>query len=308
MLPLLLLASCGDLPQPFAGNPGATARRLAQPPPSRLLVLPATDALLPDAGVTAFPVALASALQDRGVPAVAAYAHTGDWRLVVTAELQADRVVPRFAVQNPLGKPQGAVQGPPVQADQWTAGDRAMLTSEAAAAAPGISDLLDRIEAAREESDPNSLLNRPARVAVQGVTGAPGDGNTSLAHEVSLHLAAGGVVLQHATAGADYVVRCEVRSVPASPGVTRIELQWIVTDAQGREAGRVVQINEVPSAAIAGLWGEVAIAAGQEAAGGVRDVIDKQLRAPSNVGRAKPPPASTTAPPPTTAPAPPPAS
>jgi len=30
---LPLLASCGDLPQPFLGNPGAAARRLAAEPP-----------------------------------------------------------------------------------------------------------------------------------------------------------------------------------------------------------------------------------------------------------------------------------
>ncbi len=288
-LSALALASCGGLPQPFAGNPGATARRLAQPPPSRLLVLPAPDALLPDSGVQGFPVALAAALQDRGVPAFAAYAHKGDWRLVVTAELQADQVTPRFVVQNPAGKPQGAVPGPAVAADQWSAATPDTLQREADAAAPGIAALLDRIEANREESDPNSLLNRPAQVAIKGVTGAPGDGDTSLAHQVGSDLAKGGVVIQPALAGADFVVEGQVRSVPEAGGITRIELQWIVSDAQGREAGRVVQLNEVPRAAISGLWGDVAIAAGQEAAGGIRDVIDKQLRAPSNVGRKKPP-------------------
>ena len=296
MLLAASLAACGDLPRPFAGNPGATALRLAQPPPSRLLVLPAPDALLPDSGVQGFPVALAAALQDRGVAAFPAYPHKGDWRLLVTADLQpGGQVMPRFSVQNPAGKPQGAVQGPPVAADQWSAASPDTLTSEAVAAAPAIADLLDRIEARREESDPNSLLNRPAQVAIKGVTGAPGDGDTSLANQVRSDLEKGGVVLQRAPAGADFVVEGQVRAVPEGKGVTRIELQWIVTDAQSREAGRVVQINEVPDAAVSGLWGDVAIAAGQEAAGGIRDVIDKQLRAPSNVGRKKPasPPATS---------------
>ena len=47
-LPLLLTA-CGDLPEPFLGNPGATARRLAQPPTPRLAVPPMGNMLLPDA-------------------------------------------------------------------------------------------------------------------------------------------------------------------------------------------------------------------------------------------------------------------
>jgi hypothetical protein len=284
------LSACGDLPQPFAGNPGATARRLAQPPPSRLLVLPADNALLPDSGVQGFPVALTAALQDRGVPAVAAYPHKGDWFLVTTADLQGTQVVPRFSVRNPQGLDKGAVPGPPISAEAWSAAAPDTLRQEAAAAAPGISDLLDRIEALREESDPNSLLNRPVQVAVRGVTGAPGDGDTALARQVRSDLEKGGVVMQTTPAGADFVVQCQVRAVPETEGMVRIELQWIVTDAQNREAGRVVQINEVPQAAISGLWGDVAIAAGEEAAGGIRDVIDKQLRAPSNVGPRKPPP------------------
>ena len=44
---LTLLAGCGTLPRPFEGNPGATARKLAQPPETRLFV----D--MPDAGLLA---------------------------------------------------------------------------------------------------------------------------------------------------------------------------------------------------------------------------------------------------------------
>lgn len=286
----LVLSGCGDLPQPFAGNPGAAARRLSQPPPSRLLVLPATNALLPDSGVAAFPQAIAGALADRGVPAIAEAGKNGDWRLAITAELQGNSVTPAFSVRNPADKPKGTVKGPPVPADEWQVASADTLKREAEAAAPAISDLLDKIEAAREESDPNSLLNRPPRVLVKGVTGAPGDGNTSLAHQISLDLGKGGVVIQKDPEGADYIVECHVNTVPAGPGTTRIELQWIVTDAQGREAGRVVQLNEVPSASITGLWGEAAIAAGQEAAAGVREVIDKQLRAPRNPSAKKLPP------------------
>ena len=50
---LALLAGCGDLPRPFAGNPGAMARRLSQPPPARLAVPVPTDALLAEAASAA---------------------------------------------------------------------------------------------------------------------------------------------------------------------------------------------------------------------------------------------------------------
>src|SRR5664279_3210399 len=43
----LLLAACGDLPEPFIGNPGAMARRLAMPMTPMLAVPPpSSDSLL----------------------------------------------------------------------------------------------------------------------------------------------------------------------------------------------------------------------------------------------------------------------
>ena len=45
LLPLFL-AACGDLPEPFLGNPGATARRLAVPETPMLAVPPPSNALL----------------------------------------------------------------------------------------------------------------------------------------------------------------------------------------------------------------------------------------------------------------------
>src|ERR1700675_4935688 len=68
---LALLAGCGDLPRPFAGYPGATALRLAQPPPARLAVPVPTNALLGDEVSAAYDKTLVAALQDQDVPAVA---------------------------------------------------------------------------------------------------------------------------------------------------------------------------------------------------------------------------------------------
>ena len=74
-----------------------------------------------------------------------------------------------------------------------------------AAAAPNIASLLTRIEAARRQSDPNSLLNRPARVYLVRVSGAPGDGNDSLTVQMRQKLPGQGTVGQDPTQG---VHRC----------------------------------------------------------------------------------------------------
>lgn len=271
---LLLLAACGDLPQPFLGRPGATAARLAQPPPSRLAVLSPTESLLPAAAAEAWAVAIADALQTEEVPATADLRHRrGDWSLVLSAEVRGAEVVPSYAVQNPSGEPQGFSEGAPVSTAAWAGGDPAVLKAAAAQAAPGISSLLNRIEAARRQSDPNSLLNRPTRIYFSGVTGAPGDGDSSLPAQMRSKLGAMGLVIQDAAGGADFSLAGQVQTAPGAKGTMRIELQWIVTDSRGAERGRIVQLNEVPPGTLDHYWGDVAVVVADEAAGGVRDVV-----------------------------------
>lgn len=269
---LLLLAACGALPQPFFGNPGATGARLSQPPPSRLAVPTPSQSLLSDAGGEAWAEATASALADQALPASHTPPRPGDWTLALSADLRGSNVVPSYAVMDSTGAAQGTTQGAPVPAAQWSQNDPATLKAAAGQAAPAIDALLTRIEAARLHSDPNSLQNRPARVFVSGVSGAPGDGNTSLATQIRLKLAGYGMVVQDTPDGADYRLRCEVHTAPGAAGAMRIELQWVVDDAQG-ERGRVVQLNEVPRGSLDRYWGDVAVVAADQAAGGIKDVL-----------------------------------
>jgi hypothetical protein len=273
LLLALLLASCGDLPRPFQGSPGATARRLAVPPPPRLAVPAPTEALLSDAASRAFAEAVANNLRGAEVPAVAERVRPGDWRLVMAAEQRAGTVVPTYTVQNPKGEPQGQAEGKPIPAKAWAAATPDTLLAAAADAGPPVSQLLTRIEAAIQQSDPNSLYNRPARVQVADVTGAPGDGNASLAQQVKNHLSQLGPVVQDSGKGADFVVARQVRVVPIAGKRVRVEIQWIVKDATAAERGRVVQLNEVPAGTLDGYWGDVAVAVAKEASAGLKDVI-----------------------------------
>ena len=270
---LLLLAGCGDLPQPFLGRPGATAMRLAHPPPSRLAIPLPSDSLLTDNAAQAWAKALADALQAQDLPAQAAPAAGGDWRLVLSAEMTNGQVVPTYTVANPQGVSQGASQGPPVSAEEWAAGQPATLQRAATVEAPKVIALLNGIEARRQMSDPHSLLNRPPVVYFKGVTGAPGDGNTALARLMAARLPNLGDVVQDTAKGADFTVVGQVKTAPGANKTERIELQWIVTDDQGRERGRVVQLNEVPPGSLDNYWGEVAIVVANEAAGGVHEVV-----------------------------------
>ncbi len=302
LLPAVLLASCGDLPQPFLGNPGATGRILAQPPTPRLAVPVPGQALLPDQAAGSFATALADALQNQEVPAVAGPAHEGDWRLAVNAGLHGATVVPVYTVLDPMGKDQGKAEGKPLASADWAAASPATLTHAATDAAPGIADLLSHIQAAQQHADPNSLYNRSARVQLLDVTGAPGDGNLALTRQMRTILSGLGPMVQETPNGADFVLRGTVKMVPIEGGQERVEIQWSVATPKGDERGRVVQLNDVPAGSLNGYWGDVATAVAHEAAGGVRDVILRQSgRTPGDqpaAVKAATPPATPGVPPP----------
>ncbi len=253
--------------------------RLSQPPPARLLIGEPTAALLPRDDAIRLAVDLAHALEARDVPAAAGTGGggAGDWRLIISADLHNGQVVPSFSVRDPRGVEKGTTKGVPVDGSAWQTAAAETLQQTADAAAPDISKLLERIEAMREESDPNSLLNRPVRVALKGVNGAPGDGDRSLAHELALEMPKHGEPLEPSPTGADFLVEGRVKAVAEPKDITRVEIQWVVTNAAGQELGRVVQINEVPADAVSGLWGDVAVAVAQEAAAGVQDVIARNV-------------------------------
>lgn len=286
LLLLLLLAACGDLPQPFLGRPGSAASQLAnQPPPARLVVPAPADSLLGDEASAAWAGAVAKALQDREVPALRAASARGDWSLVLSAQVRGTTVVPGYEVHDPAGKAQGRVEGAPVPLRTWAGSDPAAIQASADAAAPQLVNLLNRIQATRLKADPNSLVNRAARVYFAGVKGAPGDGDASIARQMRTKLATQGITVQDAPAGADFRLDGQVAASPGEGGQTHVEVGWVVQDAQGRERGRVVQLNDVPSVVASGSWGEVATAVAEQAAGGVAEVL-KQAGATHQAGTA----------------------
>jgi hypothetical protein len=286
LLVLLLLTSCGDLPEPFLGNPGPAGRILAQPPAPRLAVPPPSNALLPDAANSMMANTLASALQAQEVPAIAGPARRSDWKLVTSARLQGPSVIPEFTVVDPSGNDRGKAEGIPVPAAAWSAASAATLQRAAVSSAPQIALLLTNIETAIERANPNSLYNRPARVMVANVTGAPGDGDETLTDQMRLRLATLGPEVQTTPTNADFIVDGQVRVVPVADRKQRVEIQWIVKSAAGDERGRVIQLNEIPAGSLNRTWGDVAVEVATQAAGGVSDVLRRQT---GNAGNAKSP-------------------
>lgn len=275
LLPLFL-TSCGDLPEPFLGNPGATARRLAQPPAPRLAVPTPGDMMLPDAASTTLASSLATSLQQAEVPAVAQPSSKTDWTLVGHAEQKGNVVVPTFTVRDPQGQEKGTAEASPVPIKAWAAADQATLNQTAADAAPKIAALLTSIQTAIVRADPNSLYNRPAKVMVADVTGAPGDGNASLTREMRKRLGLLGPIIQETATGADFIVQGQVKVVPIPNRQERVEIQWIIKAPPSDERGRVVQLNEIPAGTLDHYWGDVAVVVTSEASRGIESVLERQ--------------------------------
>ena len=199
-----------------------------------------------------------------------------DWRLVTRAERDGNAVRPLFSVQNPQGKEEGSAEGELVPLQAWANADPALMQQVAAEAAPRIGAVLTSIRVARDKADPNSLYNRPAKVMVAAVTGAPGDGDQSLTQQMRARLAVLGPVVLTTPAGADFVVQGDVKVVPIAGHQERVEIQWSVKTASGDERGRVVQLNEIPAGTLDRYWGDVAVVVATEASNGVNDVIKRQ--------------------------------
>jgi hypothetical protein len=215
-------------------------------------------------------------LQDNEIPAEAKHVpEPGDWRLTVRAEDRGGNVVPIYVVVDPKGEDQGHAEGAPVALADWAGASPATLKAAAVDATPKITDLLRDIEAARMRSDPHSLYNRPAKVFVPPVTGAPGDGNDSLTVQMRRELVKHGEVVQETASGVDFTVAGHVNAVPIAGGQLRVEIQWRMSDASGHDLGMVLQLNEVPPDTVTGYWGDVALAVAQEAAGGVHETLMK---------------------------------
>lgn len=275
LLVLLALTACGGLPRPFEGNSGADAFRLAEPPPVRLVVAVPHDIFLPAGPAGDLARVLAETLLDAEVPAITGIPTRTDWTLVIEADHRGPDIVPTYRVLDPTGEQRGITEGLPVPAAQWVSNPP--LRRISGEATPRVVALLNRIEAARRQADPGSLQNRAPRLAVTTISGAPGDGNTALARLIKSELAKAGQDLQDSTAGADFTLAAEISLVGIQGGKQRVEIQWIVNDAKGAEAGRVVQLNEIQAGMLDHYWGDVALVVAHEAAGGVRDVIANRI-------------------------------
>jgi hypothetical protein len=117
---------------------------------------------------------------------------------------------------------------------------------------------------------------------VPTVTGAPGDGSSSLATALRTELTRGGLPVAPNAPGA-YRVEGVVRLGAAkADGNQPIQIDWHVKDQAGGRVGTVTQKNEVPQGSLDGQWGEAANAAASAAAQGILKLVREHSQRATN--------------------------
>lgn len=110
---------------------------------------------------------------------------------------------------------------------------------------------------------------------IGAITGAPGDGNKSLARALQGVLPLKGIQVEDAKGNAAWRIEGVVKVAKASATQDGVVLTWRVLDGQGKEVGSLTQENAVPHGRLAKSWGEVAAFAAEAAAEGIAQLIQQ---------------------------------
>jgi hypothetical protein len=108
---------------------------------------------------------------------------------------------------------------------------------------------------------------------VPSVTGAPGDGATSLTAAIQRELQAKGISLADQPTKASYRVEGAVLLGEARGGKQPIQIEWVVRSPSGKKLGTVSQKNDIPEGSLDGAWGSVADQAAGAAVKGILKLL-----------------------------------
>jgi hypothetical protein len=116
----------------------------------------------------------------------------------------------------------------------------------------------------------------PITAVVPMVTGAPGDGGSTLTSAIQRELSKNGLNLATAPGGQTYKVEGKVAMGESKDGKQPIQIDWNVLDPNGKKLGTVSQKNEVPQGSLDGSWGRTADAAAAAAAQGIIKLLPQK--------------------------------
>jgi len=262
------------VPHPFADSATLPGGPVLRPPDGvGVIVLPVQNAPAPAAAALA--AALAASLRDADVPASTEAQNRGSYRLVAATSAEAagaGRVAVKLdwqlrnAADRIVGR--GSVRRDGADA-AWQGGSDGLPVELAHDAAPAIAHLI-------AGDAPPAAANVAAMLRLGGVTGAPGDGSTSLARAIAMALGRAGIdVASGGATAARFTLSCQVKTAPAQGGQQQVTVRWVLAAANGGMIGQVAQENTVPAGTLDGAWGDVAYAVAGAAAPGIAELVER---------------------------------
>ncbi len=119
---------------------------------------------------------------------------------------------------------------------------------------------------------------------VPPVTGAPGDGKTTLAEAMKRALKGQGIKLVSSAKAGAYKIQGQVEVGAPANGQQPIVIRWAVIDPTGKQMEKtVVQNNKIVAGSLDGAWGDIA----DQAAGAAASEVTKLLKKPGAAGQAQ---------------------
>jgi hypothetical protein len=277
-LALLLLSvaldACQPLPHPFADDR----------PPAALLEI------RDSAGVTIAPLvgepsavakklggAIAKALLKRDIPASDKTANLDSYQLYgrVIESLPRDGTA-TVTAQWWLYDAKGRIVGKrtaqiDAATDDWQSARDAPIERLAGLSAERLTPLLE----GKPPAMAAALLSGAdqTRVAIDKISGAPGDGATSLAAAVAAVLRHQNLTVTEDDSKADVRIAGDVSLAPIAPDQQHVKIVWHVRRADGIEIGTVAQESDTPNGQLDGPWGDVAYSIALAANDGLMQLI-----------------------------------
>ena len=274
-LPLLLiagLAACQPLPQPFQSDGRARAANTLLRPVGETSMFIVPVAGLPDAEGKALADAVAVALAEKDIPASTTARSRLSSVLTVTLEPRGADAAWSWTERHPDNRQEGQT-GQMLGLALPRLNEPASVKQAAKTIAAGISSHINQALAAAAPVETG-----PAKLAVKECTGAPGDGNRSLRQAMRELLILGGQPPLPDTAGADYVIGCDVKVWQDGPSSERVAIEWVLLDNAGSRLGEVKQGNRIPRGQLAQAWGNTAHIIAQGGWQGLSEIIETRRR------------------------------
>ena len=275
----LLLAACQPLPHPFADD---------RPPAALLRVRDVAGvSIAPIAGAPAataekLGAAVAKALLKHDIPASDRTANLGSYQLygrLATKHSDKDSVAMTASWQlydakgRMVGEPTAELEASP---QDWDFASDAPIARLAQLTADKIAPLLE------DEAPVEAPGGGRIRVAVGTISGAPGDGATSLAAAVAGVLRKQDLAIVKEGEKADLSVDAEIAVSPVQANKQHVKIVWHVRRADGSEIGTAAQENDVPKGLLDGAWGDVAYSVALAAGDGLIQLVARGAPAPKS--------------------------